>query len=223
LGDRIEYIKNTFDSDIFYPLSQGEKQHQRRELALKLGLHEDTRFILFAGRLHPQKDPILLIQAYAKVNQSHTHLLIAGDGELTSQVNTEIARLGLSAQVTMLGAIPIQYLANLHRISSVFVLSSAYEGLPLVVLETLASGTPVVTTKSGETPKLLAPDSGIVCEERTPICIAKAIDHVLLHPEIYAIESCVRTAQPYAANTVIKDVYNAMLNRWERRVFSAVT
>jgi glycosyltransferase involved in cell wall biosynthesis len=217
IQDKVAYIKNSFDNEIFYPLSQEQREAQRRELAKKLKLTEETRFILFAGRLHPQKDPILLLRAIAALNLPDTHLLIAGDGELATDIRREIAQLGLSSRVTLLGAVPIQELAKLHRISNVFVLSSAYEGLPLVVLEALASGTPVVTTRCGETPKLLATDSGIVCQQRTPECLAAALTLVMQHPEDYPSTSCVRTAEPYAARTVVRDVYSDMLTRWEKK------
>ncbi|RCJ18946.1 glycoside hydrolase [Nostoc sp. ATCC 43529] len=213
--NRVAYIKNSFDGEIFYPLSYLQRQAYRRELAIKLGLDEETRFILFAGRLHPQKDPLLLVRAFAVLNQPQTHLLIAGDGELAAEIRGEIARLRLSDRVTMLGAIGMEELAKLHRICNVFVLCSAYEGLPLVVLEALASGTPVVTTICGETPKLLAADNGVVCKQRTPECVADALRQVILHPENYPTASCVATAQPYSAHTVIEDVYSKMLSRWK--------
>ncbi|MDF5707847.1 MAG: glycosyltransferase [Nostoc sp. S4] len=215
IRERIEYIKNSFDSEIFYPLSQIERQVQRRELAKKLGLDEETRFVLFAGRLHPQKDPMLLVRGFAALSEPNTHLLIAGDGELTTEIRLEIAQLGLSNRVTMLGAVAIEELAKLHRICNVFILCSAYEGLPLVVLEALASGTPVVTTRCGETPKLLTADNGVICKQRTPECVADALRQVIIHPENYPIASCVGTAQPYDARTVIEGVYCKMLSRWE--------
>lgn len=109
-------------------------------------LPKDTKFILFAGRLHPQKELLLLVRAIAALGDLNLHLLIAGDGELATQVRAEIEQLGLSKRVTMLGAVVQDELAKLHQVASVFVLSSAYEGLPLVVLEALACGTPVVTT-----------------------------------------------------------------------------
>lgn len=222
LQERVAYIKNSFDNEIFYPLHKEKFEAQRRELSARLGLVDQTHFVLFAGRLHPQKDPVLLVRAFAALNERNVHLLIAGDGELAPEVRVEIAKLGITNKVTMLGAVSQKELAQLHRLCNVFVLSSAYEGLPLVVLEALASGTPVVTTRCGETPKLLTADSGVVCSERTPASIADALRKVLRHPEEYPTESCVRTAQPYAARTVIREVYSKMLNRWERRASLAV-
>lgn len=221
MSDRIAYIKNSFDNEVFYPLTRNEREAKRRELAYSMGLGEETRFVLFAGRLHPQKDPLLLISAFATLDAPNVHLLIAGDGELAGEIREQIRKLELSNRVTMLGAVPQKELAQLHRICNAFVLSSAYEGLPLVVLEALASGTPIVTTRCGESPNLLATDSGIVCEERTPVCIADALRKILHHVEDYPMESCVRTAQPYAARTVVRGIYDEMLTRWEQRCHMA--
>jgi len=225
LTSSISYLKNTVDEEVFYPLYTN-KQTQTQQLAQELGLAADTRFILFAGRLHPQKDPLLLVKAFAKLSlnsELKLHLLIAGAGELESEINREIAQLGLKDRVTMLGAVPQAKLARLHRISSVFVLSSVYEGLPLTVLEALSSGTPVVTTNSGETPKFLSVDSGIVCQERTPEAIADALAKILHHRDQYPASACVRTAKPYSAKTVVTDVYQDMWSRWEAHNTSAKT
>ena len=122
----------------------------------------------------------------------------------------------------MLGVLNQKELAQLHQISSVFVLSSVYEGLPLVVLEALACGTPIVTTKCGETPKLLTPESGLVCEDRNPMSIADALRSVVLNPEDYPTKSCVQAASPYAANTVVNQVYNQMWQHWEQQKSNAM-
>lgn len=217
IADRVAYIRNTVDNEIFSPLNIQERETGRRKLAQQHGLSEDTRFVLFAGRLHPQKDPLLLVRAIAKLQEPNVHLLIAGDGELADEVRSEINQLKLSQQITMLGAVNQAQLAELHQVCSTFILTSAYEGLPLVVLESLACGTPIVTTHCGETPKLLAASCGVVALERTPDCIADALRQVLLNPDHYPIESCVRTAQPYSASTVVTDAYSQMWHRWEQR------
>ena len=213
-ADRVSFVRNTFDGDIFYPLSTDMRHDYRQKLAYKLGLSQDTRFLLFAGRLHPQKDPLLLIRAMASLQSENVHLLIAGDGELAPAMREEIAALGLDKKISMLGSLTQSELADLHRVSSAFVLSSAYEGLPLVVLEALACGTPVVTTRAGETPRLLAENSGVVCEERSPQDIASSIQSVLSQPERYSTTACVENASPYSAKTVIHRIYEDMASRW---------
>jgi glycosyltransferase involved in cell wall biosynthesis len=217
LRERVAFLKNTFDEEIFYPLPPHKREQGRRDLAMRWGLDENTRFIMFAGRLHPQKDPILLIRSIAALDESQIHLLMAGNGELAEPVRAEITRLGLEGRVTMLGAVQQKELADLHRVCHALVLSSAFEGLPFVVLEALACGIPIVTTQAGETPKLLSSDSGIVCEERTPDCIANTLRQVVMNPERYPASACVRTAQPYAASTVINEVYKKMWRSWETK------
>jgi glycosyltransferase involved in cell wall biosynthesis len=221
LAPSISYLKNTVDQEVFYPVD--DKEAEAKLLAGEMGLNKNTRFVLFAGRLHPQKDPLLLLKAFAVLEEPNVHLLIAGAGELEAEIQTEIVNRGLSDQVTMLGALPQAELAKLHRVSSVFVLSSVYEGLPLTVLEALSSGTPVVTTNSGETPKFLTTDSGIICQERTPRAIANALTEVLQNLSKYPSSSCVRTAKPYSAKTVVTEVYQAMFQKWEAKYAASKT
>src|SRR5919202_1049194 len=131
LADRISYIKNTVDTEIFYPLTLEQREQGRRSLAQRMGLAADTRFVLFAGRLHAQKDPALLLSSFAALNDPKAHLIIAGDGDLRDEIKEKIGFLGLSKQATMLAAIAPAELAQLLRVVSVFVLTSAYEGLPV--------------------------------------------------------------------------------------------
>jgi glycosyltransferase involved in cell wall biosynthesis len=180
-----------------------------------MGLAEDTRFILFAGRLHPQKDPLLLIRAMAALRHPQAHLLVVGKGELEPEIRAEIKRQGLVGQVSLLGAVQQSTLADLYRLADLFVLTSAYEGLARGSLEALACGTPVVTTRSGETPSFLAADSGIVCEVREPGAIATAWAEVLQHPQGYPSSACVRVATPYEARQVIQSLYGALLRDWQ--------
>jgi len=221
ISDRVTYLKNTVDNEIFYPLTLGERKEGRQLLARQMGLAEDKRFVLFAGRLHAQKDPVLLVRSIAALKEPDVHLIIAGDGDLGDEVRSEICHLGLSEQVTMLGPVAQVEIAKLQRLCHVLVLTSIYEGLPLTVLEALACGTPVVTTRCGETPNLLCPGSGLISRERTPVAIADALRQVLLHPGDYPIAACVQAAEPYSARTVLGAVYNDMLNRWEQKNFGS--
>ncbi|MGF1539588.1 MAG: glycosyltransferase family 4 protein [Pleurocapsa sp.] len=217
IADCVSYLPNAFDSDNFYPLTDQERQAKRVSLARELGLAEENRFILFAGRLHPQKQPVLLIRSIAALKQLNIHLLIVGQGELEDKVRSEITRLNLSKQVTLLGPLPQSKLAALYQISSIFILTSAYEGLALSSLEALACGTPVVTTRAGETPNFLTEESGIVCEEQSPTAIAAALEQVLEHPENYPTEACTRVAKPYNARDIVRGIYSNLLQEWQQK------
>ncbi|MGK7889662.1 MAG: glycosyltransferase family 4 protein [Leptolyngbyaceae cyanobacterium] len=218
IADRVTYYKNAFDTDIFYPLEEAERQHKRQQLAHRLKLSPDTRFLLFAGRLHPQKDPLLLARSLAAVSDPSVHLLVAGDGELKEALQDEVQQLGVTQQVTLLGPLPQEELVELHQVASACVLTSAYEGLPIVVLEALACGTPVVTTDCGETPHLLSEGSGIVCSSRQPEAIASSWQRVLNNPLQFTTSACVQVAQPYSARIVVEQIYQDMLQRWHKQM-----
>ena len=211
---RFSYYRNSVDNETFYPLPVAECDDHRQAFAKELGLSAETRFMIFAGRLHPQKDPLLLVRSLAALKEPKIHLLIAGQGELAEAVRVEAAQLGVSKQVTLLGAVKPPKLAELHRLSSLCVLTSAYEGLPLVVLEALACGIPIVTTRAGDTPNVLTEQSGLVCEERTPRSVAEALRKVLNNPDYFSPQSCIQAAMPYGAKHVLYGIYDAMLQRW---------
>lgn len=218
IAERVSYLPNTVDSDIFYPLLEEERQKLRIRLAQEIGLPEDTRFILFAGRLHPQKQPLLLIRSIAALNEPNVHLLIVGQGELDNEIRSEITRLRLSERITMLAPLEQTKLAELYQSCSLFVLTSAYEGLARGSIESLACGTPVVTTRAGETPNFLSAESGIVCDEQTPTAIANALRQVLDHPERYPTEACVQVAKPYNAYDVVSGIYSDLLQHWKQKI-----
>ena len=217
IAERISYLRNAVDTEIFYPLLPEKLPEKNHHFTQKLQLPDNTKFVLFAGRLHPQKDPILLIRAFAALSEPHTHLLIAGDGELAETIRSEIFACGLSERITLMGALKQEQLVDLYRIASVFVLSSLYEGLPVSVLEALACGTPIVTTNCGETPNLLTAQSGIVADERTPEALAAALERVLQNHTAYPADAIVEVAQPYTAKVVVGDIYQQMLARWEEK------
>ncbi|MEB3360482.1 MAG: glycosyltransferase [Synechococcales bacterium] len=217
LAQRIKNVKNAIDDQLFYPLPAHQKVEKRLEILSNLGLSPETKLVLFAGRLHPQKNPLLLVQSIAALSDPQIHLLLAGAGELESAVRAEVQKLHLERQVTLLGAVPRQDLAELQRIADVFVLTSDYEGLPMVALEALASGTPLVTTPCEQVEALLSPTSGVVCRERTPARVADAILRVLKHPEQFPSSACLASAAPYQAQEVIRGVYDAMWSRWQQK------
>jgi len=108
--------------------------------------------IVSVGRLQAQKDYPTLLKAFAELlkNQS-SKLLILGEGELRSELEELASQLQISEAVSFHGfeSNPFKYLAN----ADAFVLSSQFEGLPTVLIEALACGCPVVSTRCPSGPE----------------------------------------------------------------------
>lgn len=101
--------------------------------------------ILAVGRLTPAKDYPTLIRAFVRLRQQRAaRLLILGEGELRSELESQISQTGLNEDIALPGFVenPFSYM----RRAAVFVMSSAWEGLPSALIQAMACGTPVVST-----------------------------------------------------------------------------
>jgi glycosyltransferase involved in cell wall biosynthesis len=102
------------------------------------------RHYLAVGRLAPQKNFALLLDAFARIAEADDTLRILGEGPERRALEAQAARLGIAGSVYMPGHVdPLDgWLAE----ADAFVLSSDYEGVPAVVIEALATGLPIVAT-----------------------------------------------------------------------------
>lgn len=101
--------------------------------------------ILAVGRLTPAKDYPTLLRAFARIRRRRDcRLLILGEGELRTSLEVLIDELGIRDSVQMPGFAENPF--ALMRAASLFVLSSAWEGLPNVLIQAMACGAPVIST-----------------------------------------------------------------------------
>lgn len=107
----------------------------------------DAFVVGWAGRLTAIKRPLDLVETLALVDDAV--LVIAGDGELRSQVELRAHQLGFSDRVRVLGYVP--NIAAWYAAFDALLLTSANEGTPVVAIEALAAGVPVVATDAGGT------------------------------------------------------------------------
>ena len=106
---------------------------------------QTTPVILGAGRISPQKDFATLVRAFARLRkQRPSRLIILGDGKQRKQLGALADELGVATDVRMPGfqENPFKWMSR----ASLFVLSSAWEGFPGVLIEAMACGCPVVST-----------------------------------------------------------------------------
>ncbi|WP_025158617.1 glycosyltransferase [Leifsonia aquatica] len=123
---------------------------------------DDVTTFVNVGRLSPEKNQGRLIRAFAEVHDAHpkTRLVIVGDGPLADELEALIAERGLQGAVFLTGM-----QRNPHAIMAAadcFVLSSDYEGQPMVILEALVLGLPIVTVEFASAKNALPAGSGLV-------------------------------------------------------------
>jgi glycosyltransferase involved in cell wall biosynthesis len=126
----------------------------RVEMRRSLGIDDECFVFCCVARLRAVKNHNALIRAFAGVGaQAGARLLVAGDGELRTQLETLAQQLGIARQVHFLGE--RDDVAQILAASDAFVLSSLSEGIPLSVLEAMAAGLPVIATSVGGLPEVV--------------------------------------------------------------------
>ena len=139
---------------------------------------------LFVGRLSPEKDVATLLKAVAIVIRERPsfRLRIAGAGPCHSKLVAMSESLQVHEHVDFMGE--VRDVSGLLRTSSMLVLPSLTEGLPLTVLEAMACGLPVVATRVGGTPEAVEHGtSGLLVPPREPARLADAMLQVSADPE----------------------------------------
>lgn len=118
----------------------------RIDRALAAGpAHDEERFtVVSVGRLEPVKDPVGLVYAFAEAGGGESRLVLIGRGTMQAEVESHIADLGLGERVTLTGLIPRDEVYRRCAGADVYVSASHGEGLPVAVIEAMASGCPVI-------------------------------------------------------------------------------
>ena len=134
-------------------------------------------FILGIGTIQPRKNYRRLIQAFAdlKSSASSLQLVIAGGkGWMYDQIFAEVKRLGLEGHVIFPGFVDDEDLPALYSAAEMLAYPSIYEGFGLPILEAMACGTPVVTSRTSSLPEL-AGDAALLVEPADVADIADAM------------------------------------------------
>jgi glycosyltransferase involved in cell wall biosynthesis len=160
--------------DFTTPLPQNVER-VRTELNLGPG-----PILISVGRLAKGKNLHVLVAAVEQLRAKYPHvqLLLAGGGKREAALRALATRLGLDEAVRFLG--PRKDLPELFAVSDLFLFPSGQEGFGLVVLEALAAGLPVVTTRLPSLRKLWSREIGIeLAAAATPQAFAEAVEQAL--------------------------------------------
>ncbi len=195
---KIKVLKNPTISPRIYELSMANCPHRW------LREPSDLKVILAIGRLARQKDLPTLIRAFSLVlkEEREARLIILGEGKERGHLEGLVEELGLSGKVDLPGFThnPFSYLAR----ASCFVLSSAWEGSPNVLIEALSLGVPSVATDCPTGPREILGGGkyGPLVRIGAPEEMAKAILDTLRHPP--PRERLKEAVAPYHADVATK-------------------
>lgn len=162
--------------------------------------------LLCVARLVPAKNHALLLRTVARLRESgrDVSLTLVGDGPLRGALEERARELGISQRVRFAGRrtdTPAFY-----RDCDLFVLLSDYEGMPMSIIEAMASGLPVVATRAGGVAELV--DDGVngALVEADAAAAAEAIAAICDDPALYArlSDGAVRTSSHYSAEAMME-------------------
>ena len=133
--------------------------------------------VLHIGRFSEQKNHLCLLEAFEKLHRAHAdaRLQLIGDGERREEIERFIAEHGLGDCVALLG-LQSRVHSYLHD-ADVFVLPSLYEGIPMTLIEAMGTGLPIVASRVGGVPDMIADgEQGLLCEpsaEHVAACLER--------------------------------------------------
>lgn len=158
------------------------------ELRSKLGIPAGNKIILAVGRLVYKKGFEYLLRAVPSVlaRRKDISVIVAGEGELANALRTLASELGIMHHILFPGRVLRGEIPSYFALCDIFVMPSIrdekgnIDGLPVVVLEAMAAGKPVVASKISGIPLAVTHhESGLLVEERSPLQIAEALLELL--------------------------------------------
>lgn len=146
------------------------------------------KYLLYLGRLVPEKRPDFLIQAFQILENTDWKLVLAGGNSDTSAFISKLYRLAEgNPDIIFTGELQGSRLAEIVKGAGLFVSPSNLEGLPLTILEAMREGVPVVASDIAPHRQLLDGDRGLLFNSASVLACAKALEQAILHPEDLAV------------------------------------
>jgi glycosyltransferase involved in cell wall biosynthesis len=179
--EKMHHIPNGVDIVRYHPATATVRQRTRERFDLPC----DMKIVLFVGRLESRKRVDLLLKAWQTISNKHDAiLLVAGRGRMMSELKSLCSNLKLDRRVIFHG-----YSSDVNLLmqtADIFVLPSATEGMPNVLLEAMASGLPAILSEIPAYTGIISHlQNGYLCEDTGHKPLAEAI-HTLLSDESLA-------------------------------------
>jgi glycosyltransferase involved in cell wall biosynthesis len=176
-ASKVHVVYQGVDEALFSP---GSATEARR----RLGIPEEGKVLISVGSLIPVKGIDVLLQAMSRMTTRHrdVRLFLVGDGAGRGDLEKLTARLGLESVVRFVGKVEQAGLPDWYRAADLTVLASRSEGVPNVLRESLACGTPFVATRVGGVGEIAAGTTNRLVAAEDPGALAEAIAASLDEP-----------------------------------------
>ena len=204
--DKVSVVHNCID----VARHELTKSLDRNKIRADLVIPEDAFLLGVVGRLHHQKGLIYLLDALPIIKNSieQVELLIIGEGDLKNDLEAHADSIGVSSFTKFTG--PRTDIPEILRALDVFVLPSLWEGLPLALLEAMASSLPVIATNVGGTPEVVIDqETGLLIQPSNSQTIADAVLLLFNDPNLRIRLGNAGSAFVYAqfsAQTLVKEL-----------------
>jgi teichuronic acid biosynthesis glycosyltransferase TuaC len=199
--EKTEVVGNGVDTARFYPVDRTAARSRH-------GLPDNAQILVSVGALVERKGMHRVIDCLPALITRHPtlHYVIVGDGgpegNMRSELDAHVARLGLGARVHFLGSLPPDELKWALSAADVFVLATRNEGWANVFLEAMACGLPVITTDVGGNAEVVCrPELGTIVPFGDAAALQQALEAAL--------------ARDWDRSAILE---HARANQWDRRV-----
>lgn len=205
--------------DTYYYENHSDPATLRNALGLPAG-----KIILYVGKLNEKKGVTYLLKAFHSIaqDQPDCHLVIVGTGLLESALKRETQRLGLESRITFAGQQGKEAVRNCFQAADLVVVPSIIdstgetEGLPVVLLESLASGKPVVATRVAGAPDVIVDGhNGFLAEPKNPGDLADKMVKALNADAATLSKNARDSVQKYDWEMIGKDYRDRILNLFD--------
>lgn len=185
---------NGVNPDVFYPINQKPCSH---------------RFV-FVGSLIETKGCNELLLAFVHLKRKHpeAELDIIGEGPMKKALTEQIIQHGFTDCIRLCGSVSLTKVAEYIRQANFLVLPSYREGVPNVLLESFASGTPVISTRVGGIPEVVNNNVGLLVDVKNELMLAAAMEKALSMK--WSTEAILKHAEQFNWDSNVQRVLDKM-------------
>lgn len=208
VANKVEVIPVSVDTTIFKPMD-------KNLLRKKYNFNKDDKIVMFIGRHNKEKRIELLIDAIELVKKEipNCKLVLIGNGP---EKNSLMSRTEGLDYIIYLDTIEHSLIPELLNCADIFALCSAFEGMPNVILESLACGVPVVSTDVGDLKKVVVDgQNGFIVRRATVDEVSEYLTKLLNKNKITK-EQCIQSVVKYSHEQIgedIREVYYEVLHK----------